>query len=69
MKRDAWHDYVRPLRACDLCEHGVGPDGQRDCTHPACTGSSTKVQPVELMRKPTGPCGPDANFLAFPGLV
>jgi hypothetical protein len=24
---------------------------------------------VELMRKPTGPCGPDANFLAFPGLV
>lgn len=56
-----------PLRACQVCMHGDDLGGQRVCTAPAVV-SPARHQPVELMRRPHGPCGPDAEHLDFPGL-
>lgn len=54
-------------RACDLCDHGVTLDGQRHCTYVVAV-QPAQSQPVQLMRAPLGPCGPNAEHLVFKGL-
>lgn len=72
MKRDViplpWEAPL-PLRACDLCRHGVTQAGthERLCGCPGVVGARLP-QPVEAMRAMHGPCGPDATYLDFPGL-
>ena len=61
-----WSHTVQPYRACQLCTNGRDAGPQRLCTCPAVTGRTP--QPVELMRRPGGTCGPEALFLDFPGL-
>lgn len=56
-----------PYRACQLCTHGRTVQGQRMCTCPAAVAPA-QHQPVELLRRPHGPCGPEAEHLDFPGL-
>mgnify|MGYP000019338521 CR=1 FL=1 len=56
-----------PWRACALCRHGATVGAVRVCTcrdavHPA------QHQPVELVRRKAGACGPEAQHLDFPGL-
>lgn len=69
MKRDidAWAQ-VLPLRACELCTHGTTVGNQRLCTCPSVVGLR-EPQPVDVMRSTHGACGPDANYLDFPGLT
>jgi len=55
-----------PWRGCQLCHHGMGPDDQRLCGHPDAVGN--QPQPVELLRRSHGACGPEAVYLDFPGL-
>jgi hypothetical protein len=58
---------VPPQRACDLCQHGITVAGTRQCTQREVVQPAA-MRPVELMRRPQGPCGPDAAHLDFPGL-
>lgn len=61
-----WGDPL-PWRACMLCDHGDNVGGERVCTCPAAV-QPAKHQPVELVRRKAGACGPEAEFLTFPGL-
>lgn len=54
---------VLPLRGCQLCDHGRGPDHRRLCGHPR--GAMALVDQV---RARGGACGPEALLLSFPGL-
>lgn len=56
-----------PCPACALCNHGVDVGDVRHCTRYEVVGNHPK--PVHLVRGPHGPCGPDAEFLDFPGLA
>ena len=67
MNREPWTVIVEPLRACQLCRHGVDVDATRCCTCKEVVGSRAP-QPVALVRAPHGACGPEANWLDFPGL-
>lgn len=67
MMREPWTVTVAPLRACQLCTHGVDVNGERCCVCKDVVGSRAP-QPVALVRAPFGPCGPEANKLDFPGL-
>lgn len=65
-------------RACVLCTHGRGPNTDRFCVCPEVTGrrltavGAAADKPIGVLvaaaRATTGPCGPDANHLAFTGL-
>jgi hypothetical protein len=57
---------VHPQRACDLCDHGITTEGRRWCIEPHTTGGRRIA--VHLARGTHMACGPDAHFLAFPGL-
>jgi len=57
-----------PWRACQLCTHGTGPEAARMCTAPSVATATRRVS-VELARANTGPCGPEAVHLHFPGLT
>lgn len=74
---------VPEFRACALCTHGrqpkTHPDWPQPCTEadrlcvcPEVTGrrhpDELRAVPVHLARARTGPCGPEANHLAFAGL-
>jgi|GEM_PF-3428049 len=61
-----WGD-PQPWRACVLCAHGKTVDGQRVCTCRPVV-QPAQHQPVELVRRSAGACGPEAEFLDFPGL-
>lgn len=61
-----WLDAL-PYRACELCTSGHSQDGRRICRSPRIAADAAGVA-VELMRSKSGPCGPDARFLEFPGL-
>lgn len=52
-----------PLRACELCDHGVDLGGLRHCR---CTDVTiaTRPQPVEIARSPSGACGVEARFMS-----
>ena len=52
-----------PLRGCQLCDHGRGPDHLRTCGHPR-----GAMAPVDQVRSRGGACGPEALLLSFPGL-
>ena len=54
---------VLPLRGCQLCDHGRGPDHLRTCGHPR-----GAMAPVDQVRSRGGACGPEALLLSFPGL-
>ena len=56
-----------PWRACLLCDHGSLVDGQQVCRCRAVVAPGA-YQPVELMRRRHGACGPEATHLSFPGL-
>lgn len=56
-----------PWRACMLCSHGADMDGERVCTCRAVVAPAAH-QPVDLVRRTHGPCGPEATHLHFPGL-
>lgn len=56
-----------PYRGCQLCRHGADVGGQRVCRCPDAVRPAPH-QPVDLMRRPHGPCGPEATHLDFPGL-
>ena len=62
-----WTHTVLPYRACELCTHGAMQAGQRVCTSPPVVAPA-RSRPVELARRATGGCGPEAMFLDFPGL-
>lgn len=62
-----WVHTVQPYRACELCHHGRLQAGQRVCISREVVAPAAH-QPVELVRRPAGPCGPEALFLDFPGL-
>lgn len=57
-------DFLTPLpyRACDLCQFGSGPQGERKCDHPEATCRAQAV-PVEIVRAYGGACGPEARYL------
>ena len=56
-------DFLTPLpyRACDLCQFGSGPTGERKCGHPEAT--YRQPIPVEIVRAYGGVCGPEARHL------
>lgn len=56
-----------PWRACQLCTHGTQVAGVQMCRCKAAV-QPLQHQPVELMRRQHGLCGPEAEFLDFPGL-
>lgn len=56
-----------PWRGCMLCTHGTDVDGTRACTCRAAVAPAAYL-PVELVRRHGGACGPEAEFLDFPGL-
>jgi hypothetical protein len=56
-----------PYRACEICVSSCSVAGQRRCRCPSITARADGVD-VEVMRAPTGLCGPDARYLDFPGL-
>lgn len=59
---DPWIDTpASELRACDLCLHGCGPQGDRQCTHPEAT--YRQPIPVVSVRAYGGACGPEARHL------
>lgn len=64
----AWAHTVQPYRACELCRHGRSLGGARVCTCRDVVAPAAHRQ-VELVRRPAGPCGPEALFLDFPGLT
>ena len=55
-------------RACEICDHGRGPEGARLCACPEVAGSGAPV-PVGPARANGGACGPEAYHQQFPGLV
>lgn len=57
-----------PYRGCELCTHGLTVNLQRYC---ACdvVVQPARTAPVYIARAPTGQCGPEARYLAFPGLT
>ena len=57
----------QPHRACLLCQHSRTVEGQRCCGCPEVAGRQRMV-PVLEARGRTGPCGPEAHYLDFPGL-
>ena len=61
-----WH--VATYRACHLCRHGATVGSERVCTCSAAVAPH-KHQPVELVRRSFGACGPEAQHLDFPGLA
>lgn len=63
----SWPTGGQLYRACMLCTHGVTVDDERRCTCPAAVAPH-RQQPVELVRRTHGPCGPEAVYLSFPGL-
>lgn len=63
----ALSDAAQPYRACELCIHGRTHAGQRVCVCRAVVAPCTH-QPVDLVRRPHGPCGPEAHHLDFAGL-
>ena len=58
---------VQPYRACELCLHGLQHQGERVCTCRAVVAPAAHM-PVALVRRPHGPCGPEALHLDFAGL-
>lgn len=56
-----------PLRACDLCRHGIDIGGIRYCV---CADVVLPARPVPVpaVRSATGACGPEARYFDFPGL-
>lgn len=59
-----------PLRACDLCEHGIDVGSLRHCV---CAEIVMPVQlplgvPVDRPRSAHGACGPEARFMQAPFL-
>lgn len=57
-----------PYRACQICSHGTDDlAGTRMCQCRAVVQAGQQ-KPVDQMRKPGGPCGPEAEHLDFPGL-
>lgn len=51
------------LRACELCDHGrTVVDGARRCCNPLVVQPEAWA-PVELMRRPQGPCGLNAEHM------
>lgn len=51
-------------RACALCVHAA----DTHCKAPDVVGTARRVIPFAEARATTGPCGPDARYLDFPGL-
>lgn len=66
--RQPWMHTAQTYRACELCSAGQSVDGERRCTQPQALPQGRALVPVQLVRSPTGACGPDARFLDFPGL-
>lgn len=54
-------------RGCQLCDHGANVADQRVCTCRHAVAPA-QHQPVELVRRHGGACGPEAEYLSFPGL-
>lgn len=59
-----------PLRACDLCDHGITVGGVRHCV---CADVVLPEQlatgvPVHIVRQSTGPCGWEARHMSAPFL-
>ncbi|MGK2897235.1 MAG: hypothetical protein ACSLE9_00910 [Burkholderiaceae bacterium] len=59
-----------PLRACDLCDHGITVGGVRYCV---CSDVVLPEQlprgvPVRVVRDSTGPCGWEARHMSAPFL-
>lgn len=68
IRLDAPKSWDRPLdRACYLCHHGATVNARRVCRNPAVVAPHDELD-VGPLRQPSGPCGPEANFLDFPGL-
>lgn len=57
-----------PLRACDLCEHGVDIGSVRHC---GCADVvlPQRPQPVHIARSAAGACGIEARFMSAPFLL
>lgn len=51
-------------RACEVCDHGK----TGACVRPEVAGRAQQGIPFEQARRNQGPCGPEAYYLAFPGL-
>lgn len=51
-------------RACALCSHAT----PTHCKAPEVIGTARALMPFAEARAATGPCGPDARYLDFPGL-
>lgn len=60
-------DDLPPWRACLLCDHGATVDDQQVCRCRAVVAPAA-YQPIDLVRRQYGACGPEANHLSFPGL-
>lgn len=65
-----WPVPLLPLRACDLCEHGITIGGVRHCV---CTDVILPEQhargvPVHLVRGTGGACGAEARHMSAPFL-
>lgn len=54
-------------RGCHLCDHGTNTPSGRMCTLQQ-PGAMTVPRTLDEARARGGVCGPEANFLSFPGL-
>ena len=59
-----------PLRACDLCDHGITVGGVRHCvcTDAVITENLPQGVPVHIVRSTSGACGWEARHMAAPFL-
>ena len=59
-----------PLRACDLCDHGISLGGMRYCvcTDVVMPEHLPQGLPVQFMRSTSGACGVEARYMAAPFL-
>lgn len=56
------------VRGCMLCDHGHGPESERQCTHPDVAPRGQTAVPVTAARSNNGGCGPEARHMYFAGL-
>lgn len=73
MNAPAHWEQAQAYRACAICTHGAkdptDPHRPVDaCRCPAVTGNNQRTVAISQARANFGPCGPEAQHLAFPGL-
>lgn len=71
MRRDQYTVPMLPLRACDLCDHGITIGSVRHCVcaDVVLPEQLPTGQPVQFARGVSGACGTEARHMRAPFLL